>query len=515
MSSMTQPRAPGVPAITFRGETHASSGRKSNRAGDGARPCGRGLRQRRRRRRRRGRETRRTAAPPRRHRRIVGDVTAGSRRRRRQPRAAPTGGLRRSTDRRSAQGHDGHHARTPPGRPTRTSPTPPRLYAKYINARGGIAGRPLEVTVCDEQFDPAVATTCARQAVEDEAWSRSSARSRSSPRAIVPVIAESNITWFGECCPITPSELTSPYSFNIGNQPMYAVGAVKQAVEDGCKNINAVIIDGAQIFIPPMENAMKALGMTFGDEIILPPTAQDYSAEVAQATTRRRLRDRHHLRDAVHHVEHRVDAVGYRRPSSTDRRATSTRSRRRAPRRPPTATSSPACTPTSPPPRGTSTATRSRPGSTRPSSTTTASVAWARGRRSSGSPRSPRRSTVTSRPSRSTTRRTRRRKLDLNGMVPVLDFTKEWTDGLEGYNRLFNRSVVFSKLENGKVVPLTTEFEDVSDLATRQGRRLIVRRATRAGSTSLARAGSLRRDRRGRRPSTGRASPSCRACRPG
>ena len=35
------------------------------------------------------------------------------------------------------------------------------VYAEYINARGGIAGRPLEVTVCDEQFDPAVATTCA------------------------------------------------------------------------------------------------------------------------------------------------------------------------------------------------------------------------------------------------------------------------------------------------------------------------------------------------------------------
>ena len=40
-------------------------------------------------------------------------------------------------------------------------------YADYINARGGIAGRPLEVTVCDEQFDPAVATTCARHAVEE------------------------------------------------------------------------------------------------------------------------------------------------------------------------------------------------------------------------------------------------------------------------------------------------------------------------------------------------------------
>jgi hypothetical protein len=59
--------------------------------------------------------------------------------------------------------------------------------------------------------------------------------------------------------------------------------------------------------------------------------------------------------------------------------------------------------------------------------------------------------------------------LDLNGMVPVLDFTQEWTDGLEGYQRLFNRSVVFSQLEDGKVVPLTTEFEDVGDLALPPG----------------------------------------------
>ena len=55
--------------------------------------------------------------------------------------------------------------------------------------------------------------------------------------------------------------------------------------------------------------------------------------------------------------------------------------------------------------------------------------------------------------------------LDLEGMVAVLDFTQEWTDGLEGYQRLFNRSVVFSTLDDGKVVPLTTEFEDVGDLA--------------------------------------------------
>jgi ABC-type branched-subunit amino acid transport system substrate-binding protein len=138
-----------------------------------------------------------------------------------------------------------------------------QAYEKYINTRGGIAGHPLKVTVCDEQFDPAVAATCARQAVDGKMVSVVGSFTFLA-ESIVPVIAKANITWFGECCPITPSELTDPHSFPIGNQPMYAVGAIKRAVADGCKNINAVIIDGAQVFQPPMENAIKALGKSFG-----------------------------------------------------------------------------------------------------------------------------------------------------------------------------------------------------------------------------------------------------------
>ena len=103
--------------------------------------------------------------------------------------------------------------------------------------------------------------------------------------------------------------------------------------------------------------------------------------------------------------------------------------------------------------------------------------------------------------------------LDLNGMVPVLDFTQEWTDGLEGYQRLFNRSVVYSTLENGKVVPLTTEFEDVSDLALPPAPQLIrlVQPST-ADSPSPDRRYDTARSRR---PVPGPAPPSCRACRPG
>lgn len=338
------------------------------------------------------------------------------------------------------------------------------LYADYINERGGIAGRPLEVTVCDEQFDPAVATTCARQAVEEGMVSIVGSFTYFA-ESIVPVTAESSITWFGACCPITPSELSNPYSFNIGNQPMYAVGAVKKAVEDSCEVINAVIIDGAQVFIPPMENAIAALGKSLGEVIILPPTAQDYSAEVARATTDA---------DCVVSIISETPFITW----NTAWAQSGTDAQQYGPQGNLNEVSA----------AGAEEATDGQiivgiyPDiSTEPwdeyrtaledaglmgdgndynslggMGTWAAYVAFAQIAEGIDGE-------ITAESFYEAANTTS--NLDLNGMVPVLDFTQEWDDGLEGYNRLFNRSVVYSKLENGKVVPLTTEFEDVSDLA--------------------------------------------------
>lgn len=343
-----------------------------------------------------------------------------------------------------------------------------KLYADYINARGGIAGRPLEVTVCDEQFDPAVATTCARQAVEEGMVSVVGSFTFFA-ESIVPVIAESSITWFGACCPITPSELTNPYSFNIGNQPMYAVGAVKKAVDDKCEKINAVIIDGAQIFLPPMENAMANLGKSFGKVVILPPTAQDYSSEVAQATTDA---------DCVVSVISETPFVTW----NTAWAQSGTKAQQFGPQGNLNEVSA----------KGNEAATNGNiiagmyPDiSTAPwdeyrnalaesgldkdgldynslggMGTWAAYVAFTKIAETIDGE-------ITAKSFYEAANKTS--SLDLNGMVPVLDFTKEWTDGLEGYQRLFNRSVIFSKLVNGKVVPLTTEFEDVGALAVKKG----------------------------------------------
>lgn len=339
------------------------------------------------------------------------------------------------------------------------------LAADHINANGGINGRPLEVEVCDEQFDAAVAAACARQAVEDGVISVVGSFTYFA-EAVVPVIAESDITWFGACCPISPSELTDPHSFNIGNQPMYAVGEVKRAVEDGCENINAVIVEGADaIFRTPMENAMKAYGRTFGDVIITPTIAQDYSAEVARATSGADcivvvMSETPFLtwNTALQQADTTVKQYG----NQGNLNAISAKGAEEVT-------------------NGNIISGMYPDISTAPwddyraaleannvdqeandfnslggMGTWAAYIAFAQ-------IASTIEGEVTAESFFEAASNTS--ALDLGGMVPVLDFTKEWTDGLPGYSRLFNRSVVYSKLENGKVVPVDNNFFDVSDLA--------------------------------------------------
>ena len=339
------------------------------------------------------------------------------------------------------------------------------LAAEYINDQGGINGRPVEVIVCDVQFDPAIAATCARDAVAEGVVSVVGSFTYFA-ESIVPVIAESDITWFGACCPISPSELTSPHSFNIGNQPMYAVGEVKRAVEDGCEAINAVIAEGADaIFRGPMENAMTAYGKEFGDVIITPTIAQDYSAEVARATTGA---------DCMVVVMSETPFLTWNtalQQSGSDIKQYGNQGNLNAI----SAKGAEQVT------DGNIISGMYPDISTEPwdeyrmmlEKNNVDQVAndfnslggmgtWAAYmgfyQIASGIEGDLTAASFFEAASNTSS-------LDLGGMVPVLDFTTEWTDGLPGYARLFNRSVVYSQLSNGQVIPVTNDFFDVSDLA--------------------------------------------------
>jgi ABC-type branched-subunit amino acid transport system substrate-binding protein len=159
-----------------------------------------------------------------------------------------------------------------------------RVYQEWINTHGGIAGRPLDAHFCDAHGTPTGISACGREAIAGGAVAVVGNFTFTGD-AIIPILEKGKTAQWGNCCAIAPTELTSDVSFPMGNQPLYSVGLVTKAVEDGCKNINGVIIEGAEAFIPLMENAAKSEGVKIGKFVTLPATAQDYSPQVAEATS--------------------------------------------------------------------------------------------------------------------------------------------------------------------------------------------------------------------------------------
>jgi ABC-type branched-subunit amino acid transport system substrate-binding protein len=336
-------------------------------------------------------------------------------------------------------------------------------YQKWINSHGGINGHPLQVTVCDEHGKPTDAAACARQAVANQDVAVVGSFSFLGTD-IMPALIANNIPNFGECCAITPPEWTSTDSFPMGTQPLYAVGLVKRAVQDGCKNINAVIIDGAQGFEPVMNNAMKAYGKKFGRVIILPPTSQDYSPQVAQATgggadcvvmivsetpyvawnqawvqsgtTARMYGPQGNLDTvSIKGLGNKVDGsiiAGMYPDISTAPWADYRQALKNVNADPNVDYNS----------LGGLGTWAAYTGMTEIMSKMTGPI-----------------TNITFKQAVSKTT-----DLNTHGMVPVINFTKPWA-AFPAYQRLFNRTVVFSTIKNGKVVPLTTGFQDVSNLA--------------------------------------------------
>jgi ABC-type branched-subunit amino acid transport system substrate-binding protein len=160
-----------------------------------------------------------------------------------------------------------------------------KLYAKWVNDNGGIAGRPLEVEVCDEMGDPNQLATCGRNAIAHKDVAVVGSYSIAGDR-IVPVLENGQTAWFGTCCALTPAEANSPVSFNFGpgaaNTAAYAV----KAADMGCKKASLVSLD-----IPTKNqgfeawsNVLESRGVAVGPKVAVPLAAADYAPQVAQAT---------------------------------------------------------------------------------------------------------------------------------------------------------------------------------------------------------------------------------------
>lgn len=339
-----------------------------------------------------------------------------------------------------------------------------QVYAKWINARGGINGHPLQVDICDDQGQPTQASSCARQAVSNNDVAVVGSYTFFADN-VVPILANAHIAWFGECCPGTTSELSSPDSFPLGSGLMYAVGMVKEAVAMGYKKISVALVHGAEPYLPPMENAIKALGLKFvGSPVIIPQTAQDDSALVAKATTGS---------DAVLMVLNETLfkpwLTAWKQAGATQRMfgpqgnldAVSIQGFQDITNGDVIAGVYPDLS--LPPWKDYRAALKEYNAPTNLDYNSLGGMGtWAAytafdqiASKISGP--------ITAQAFLTAANQTT--DLNLNGMVPPINFTQPWTNGLPGFSRLFNRSVIFQQVKNGKIVPLTTSFEDVSNLA--------------------------------------------------
>jgi ABC-type branched-subunit amino acid transport system substrate-binding protein len=340
-----------------------------------------------------------------------------------------------------------------------------RVYGKWINAHGGINGHPLTVKLCDMHGTPTAATACARKAVADHAVAVIGSFSFTGD-AVVPTLQAAKTAYFGLCCALSPTEFHSPVSFPTGNQPLYGVGLVARAVHDGCKKMVGVIIQGAEIFEPFMTNAAKHLGKEI-TYVSLPATAQDYSPQVAQATSGGT--------DCILAIVSETPYIAWMGPFSQLGHYV----RMYGPQgnldeaviaaAPASVTNGDVISAmfsslTLPAWTDYRSALKTYKADTKQFYDTFGGQGtWAAylefAQIVKGMKGAINNKTFLAAASHA--------KIHLPGIVPDMDLAKPWgkVGGPAGLYRLFNRSVIFNKVQNKKIVPLTTKFEDVGNLA--------------------------------------------------
>lgn len=338
-----------------------------------------------------------------------------------------------------------------------------KAYVSWINAKGGINGRKLALTACDDKGDPNIGAQCARQAVSKKAVAVIGSFTFSGP-TILPILEKARIPWFGICCPVDAKEFSSKMSFPLASGLGVVAGQAWMAAKI-CKKFNILNLDypGAAFIETLTKNILKSLGQSakLGKHVKIPlQVGGDLSPAVAEVTSGAdcviaglgeanwaaflpalaQSNSKVQFFGAQGNLDEKVAKPfpeltnnfivagmypDISKPVWKDYRAALK-----------TYKADPALDYNSLGGLGTWAAY-------------TAFTTIAKGVKNLNN--------VTFLNAANKTK-----NLTTGGMVPPIDFTKEWTDGLPGFNRVFNRHVTFQTIKNGKVVPFRSGFFDMT-----------------------------------------------------
>ncbi|MFD8809671.1 ABC transporter substrate-binding protein [Streptomyces sp. NPDC059597] len=149
-------------------------------------------------------------------------------------------------------------------------------YAKWINSRGGIGGRRLQVLTCNERNDSVGVARCARRAADEGAVAVVGSYSQYGDSYLAP-LEGAGIPFIGGYG-VTSDEFTSPVSYPVnGGQPALLAG-LGQALAGTCGPVALVRPDSiAGDEMPPLLDAgLKAGGHAAANDQLAADDATEY-----------------------------------------------------------------------------------------------------------------------------------------------------------------------------------------------------------------------------------------------
>jgi branched-chain amino acid transport system substrate-binding protein len=155
-----------------------------------------------------------------------------------------------------------------------------------LNARGGIKGRPVKVTYCNDKFDANAAGACARQVVDSGEVAVVGSLSPVFPAA-APALEGAKVPWIGGLGS-NPAELKSPISYPFQSATASTTaGLVRFLADKGAAKIALITGDDASsLAIPDQARAAAATGGAELGKVVSGANGHaDWSAEVSAATS--------------------------------------------------------------------------------------------------------------------------------------------------------------------------------------------------------------------------------------
>jgi len=157
-----------------------------------------------------------------------------------------------------------------------------KLGEAVVNANGGIKGRPLQITICEDNQDPNKAAACIRDAISQGAIAEVD-RTTSYGASMNPLLQAANMCTIGGGI-YSQADFTASNMFPHNAGIFSTIGSAPAAVKLlNAKKIGVPYVDvpaGAAL-APTIKPIIEAMGASIAAAVPVPPTAADVTSQVA------------------------------------------------------------------------------------------------------------------------------------------------------------------------------------------------------------------------------------------